>query len=717
MRPLWSMLLIGLLATSATAQDGAALIRDLTSDSVPLRRAAANRIRNANRAVQLQALATLIDRLPTEPDGQVRLALFDILTALGPAAEPAIPALVQTLKTDAGVRGAEALHQDFRAAFALAMIGKPAVPALRAVLVEPKESVRAEVIMALGRIGPDASAAVPNLVPLLGTNRDRIGREASHALGQIGGPALDPLLLLSVTGDLTTRLRAIAGLGQVARPDQRVSAAVLQAARDPDPQVRTQGLQALTRFDLPAAAVLPVLRAGLSDPVESVQHAAAGLVCDRRDWLAPLAPDLAANLLGSTPAVADHAAFLLGVVGRESGPRLLAALADSASRIDSIGAALAAIGRPVVPLLGPAIRSPDPRVRRGAALALGQVRPVDPGALTQLVGGLPDPDEAVRGDFLTAIGHLGSRGRDAVPAVRALLHDPAAANRLRVLAILARSAPRDDQLVADLIGAISDDSPAVQEAAIVTLRALGPLGRPALPRVVGVIGSPIASVRLAAVLFIESLGGAAAEAVPALADRLGDPDPQVRLTTAQTLGKLGKPAQPAYGRLAELFGDDQPSVREVAALAVGNLELDADTLRPDLSRALKDTQFDVRKAAIRSVGRLGPAGVVFLPDLIALATTKENAKLIERPLKVFERTGPAARSLPELVALLDADPVAVRLLAIKFLGLAGPAANGVLPQLDRLRDDPSAEVRAQAKTACALIRPEPEPPATPGERP
>ena len=104
----------------------------------------------SDRNVQREALPVLIDRLTKEKDGQVRLAVLDTLTALGPDAASAVPALVQTLRTDFGGRGSEASHQDYRSALALAAIGKPAVEGLRGLLKERKESVRAEVAMALG---------------------------------------------------------------------------------------------------------------------------------------------------------------------------------------------------------------------------------------------------------------------------------------------------------------------------------------------------------------------------------------------------------------------------------------------------------------------------------------------------------------------------------------------------------------------------------------
>jgi hypothetical protein len=54
--------------------------------------------------------------------------------------------------------------------------------------------------------------------------------------------------------------------------------------------------------------------------------------------------------------------------------------------------------------------------------------------------------------------------------------------------------------------------------------------------------------------------------------------------------------------------------------------------------------------------------------------------------------------------MLDHKQDAVRLLAIKFLRLAGRNAKDALPSLERLADDPNAEVRKQAEAACKQIK-------------
>jgi superfamily II RNA helicase len=87
-----------------------------------------------------------------------------------------------------------------------------------------------------------------------------------------------------------------------------------------------------------------------------------------------------------------------------------------------------------------------------------------------------------------------------------------------------------------------------------------------------------------------------------------------------------------------------------------------------------------------------------------MAEKKENLRSVERMLRRFERAGPDTRSLPELVKQLEHNQDAVRLLAIKFLALAGPSAKEAIPALDRMREDPNAEVRKQAQAASDRIK-------------
>jgi HEAT repeat protein len=705
-----ALLVFAICVPTSTARDGTtpdratSPIANLKSKDLETRRAAAARLRTASREVRRDALPALIELLMKEKDGQVRLAVLDTVTASGADAAAAVPALVHTLRTDYGGQRQEESHQDYRSAVALAAIGKPAVEGLSGLLKERKESVRAEVVMALGRIGPDAEAAVPDLVPLLGDRSERIRREASRALGRIGPAAVTPLLAASAREEPIVCARAVEGLGYLAVPDDRVVQSVLKCARHTAPEVREAAIVALARFRLPDEALLPVVEPGVGDEAERVRLAVVDVLAERRALLTRLAPKLEGLLTARDEGTARHAAFLLSRTGPEAAPRLLGALRHDTSRIEPIAEALAQIGRPAATLLSQAVGDPDPRVRRGAALALGRIRPVVPGTASKLTAGLSDPDGDVRAAFLTAIGSLGSRAGEAVPAVRGLLNDRSPENRMLALEFLARATPRDDRLLTDIAPLLKDADPRVERRTIDVIRTLGPRGFKAMPEIVGKLDSQNPDVRLAAVEFVESHGPAAAGVIPQLTRLLDDPTPRVRTIAARALGGLGKAAQPAFARLTPLLGARQVEVREAATTAIGSLELDAGVIRPHLARALGDENSEVRRAASRAILKLGPQGALFIPDIILLAEKKENARSVERLLRRFERAGPDVRSLPELVKELGHKQDRVRLLAIKFLGLAGRNARDALPALERMRDDPNGEVRKQAQAACDRIK-------------
>jgi HEAT repeat protein len=704
--------LCGPLAARGTARDGSttdhaeflSLIEDLRAGNVEVRRTAAARLGMSDRPVQRMALPALIDRLMNEKDGQVRLAVLDAVTALGHDAAPAVPALVHTLRTDAGNRRLEESHQDYRSALALAAVGKPAVEGLRGLLTERKENVRAEAAMGLGRIGPDAEAAVPDLILLLGDKSERIQGEAYLALGRIGTAAVEPLTVAAANPDAQVRTRAVEGLGALSAPDDRASRAVLECAHDAVPEVRTAALKSLPRFELPDAVVLPILKENLRHEDEHVQRAVVNWLVARPALLRQTASELDRLLMGGNDGVSHHAAFLLGKIGPDAAPRLLKALHDERSRIDQIAEALAQIGRPAVGLLTQAVEAPEPRVRRGASLALGQIRPLAPGTVQKLRVGLEDRDPAVRSAFLTAIGSLGPRARESVPSVRSLLRDDSAAIRIQVIDVLSHCAPRDERLVDDLMSLLDDPDAQVQRRTIDAIRSLGPAGIKALPVIIRKLRAADREVRLAAAEMIGSHGRSAADAVPALILMLDDPTPELQTVAAQTLGKLGKAAQPAFEPLTVLLRAEPVKVREAAAATMGSLGVDAEVIRPHLARALRDNESDVRRAAMTAIQRLGPQGSLFVPDLIGLAGRKDTLMSVQRLLRRFERRGPDVRSLPELAKQLEHEQVAVRLLAIKFLGLAGRNAREHVPALERLREDPSNEVREQAKAASEQIK-------------
>jgi HEAT repeat protein len=285
-----------------------------------------------------------------------------------------------------------------------------------------------------------------------------------------------------------------------------------------------------------------------------------------------------------------------------------------------------------------------------------------------------------------------------------LLKDASAEIRLLVVATLARCSARDGQLAVALAPVMGDPDPRVVRGAIDALRALGPKGIGILAAVIAKLDDRDPDVRFAALEFVESHGPSAARAIPEVTAMLDDTTPRVRVMSARMLGGLGKSAQSAFPRLTPLLAASQAEVREAATSAIASLELGADVLRPHIGKVLHDESPEVRRAASRAVQRLGPQGAQFIPDLILLAEKKENVRAAERLLRRFESGRPEVHSLPELVKLLGHEQERVRLLAIKFLALAGRDAAQAIPALEELRGDPSAEVRKQAEAATVRIK-------------
>jgi HEAT repeat protein len=143
--------------------------------------------------------------------------------------------------------------------------------------------------MGLGRIGRDAAAAVPDLVPLLGDSSARVRHEASRGLWSIGPAAVDALVAASEDRNVVVREGAVEGLGFSSAPDDRVNRALVASAHDGAPEVRAAAVRSLAKRHLPDDAVLPIVRENLRDQDERVHLAAVSLLVERRTFLTRMA--------------------------------------------------------------------------------------------------------------------------------------------------------------------------------------------------------------------------------------------------------------------------------------------------------------------------------------------------------------------------------------------------------------------------------------------
>jgi HEAT repeat protein len=113
-----------------------------------------------------------------DPSWDTQICVMSALKRFGPKAKKAVPSLIRALRTTmpvaVGVNAQEALVE----------IGEPAVPTLMELLKEEKAPRRAAASI-LGKIGPQAKAAVPILVVLLKDKEDVIARILFSRCGEL----------------------------------------------------------------------------------------------------------------------------------------------------------------------------------------------------------------------------------------------------------------------------------------------------------------------------------------------------------------------------------------------------------------------------------------------------------------------------------------------------------------------------------------------------
>lgn len=262
------------------------------------------------------AVPAIADRLESDKDERVRLAAAGVLGQIGPDAKAAVPALIGALKDEgfdvaswsatalgkigpgakaavpelAKMLGSYRSSRSYTAAVALGEIGpdaKAAVPdllrmvekdlhhyapeaclalwriekhpeAIPALIRILKTDYSSEVGMAayaLGRIGPDARAAVPQLVATLSNKESLVASQTALALWQIAKheKAIPTLIRLLTDENTTERYHAAWRLQVIGPPAKEAVPALVKNLKDKADYVAPAAADALKAIDPEAA--------------------------------------------------------------------------------------------------------------------------------------------------------------------------------------------------------------------------------------------------------------------------------------------------------------------------------------------------------------------------------------------------------------------------------------------------------------------------------
>jgi HEAT repeat protein len=421
------------------------LVEMLGDSDERVRKAAAQAL--ARIAPKDRTVAVVLARALADSNLDVRVGACHTLGAMGPAAEPAFPALVDMLG-----RG----DYPHLAASALVQIGpaaRPVVPALIALIEERKtgkiqESARAAV-WALGAIGP-ADQVLPTLLQILEESQNvALHDSAADAMARLGpaaGKALPALIRDAEAKWPEVHPSTVAALGQMGPEAVPVLGRVL---KDAPARSRALAAETLGAMGAAAKAAVPALRNALHDREPRVALEAAFALCQL-----DADPQYAREVI--VQAVRDEP--FRGVMQfrpgpelsrriQKVGPVLLPALVDllkdsntprQLRAIDAI-AAMGPAAKPAIPALLPLARDSDVRVRDAAALALVQVIADVQDALAALRALAMEPSQVW---MACKLAQFGPAARVARPELLDLLGSPDA-RAASLLALEAVGAPTE----------------------------------------------------------------------------------------------------------------------------------------------------------------------------------------------------------------------------------------------------------------------------------
>lgn len=513
--------------------------------------------------------------------------------------------------------------QDFAnskfARLALTACGSKAVPYLISFL--KSEETQSAAVDALGDIGKEAQAAIPDLIELLDVNHD-----AKFTLAEIGETAVPALSKALKDKSKNVRQNAAIALSRIGKKAKAAVPNLIEALKDSDGQVRSYAAEALAEIGKEARAAVPLLIAllkkdGTSD-VRRNAAAALGKIGEEPQEAVPVLIEA----LQEDDNVNDDATWALGRFGKAAVPSLIEALKDENEELRSRAVfALVLIGKDkdaeaAVPALEVALKDKNPIIRARAAVALAEINPANArSVVSDLVAALKysgyseDGETQVRAAKI--LGNLGQNAQKAVPTLSNILKrdcryaDPyqieVCVNTVIALGNIGQVA---EAAVPDLIDVLKQERrPWNTELRANTALALGKIGADTSETVaalVAALGDGSQEVRSSAAIALEKIGVNLKDLIPRLIANLNAQDENIRRQAALALGTIGQDAVPA---LIEALNHKNLLTSKGAAFALGYIQLPTKEVIEQLEEIVRDesNDLDLRRVAASSLEKLG----------------------------------------------------------------------------------------------------------------
>jgi HEAT repeat protein len=515
-----------------------------------------------------EAKGAVPDLIETFRQGQSKDEAIDALVAIGAGTEVTIPVLIERFLKQGCVHrtGAGTFFYNPYVETSLAGIGAPAVPALVEVLKGPNKEMRVCAAWVLCEIGPAARTAIPSLI------------EAIERLDQDWGAK-------------TFKFYVVRALGRIG-PDARAAVPILNRLLDqalkPSPAEDTRDAfdvaTALAEIGAPPTGKLLDAFVRTGDSFAARQLACLGPKAREA------VPSLRALLTDKRLEVRANAAVALAYIEPSLGESIpvliegLNHLDDNTLDVLEVPQALAQLGpkaKAAIPTLIGLVKKE--RDDSDVLNALVQIDPEGKECVPALISALDHEDFNVVVVADDCLGLLGPKAKDSVPALAAIVtrkSDEEFSNgdgpQISAARALRRIGPQARPAIPALIGALKyrrvvrppGDSEyydySAATAAAEVLGAFGAEAKAAIPALIEVIQTRAKDdenlpVRKAAILALGHMGPDATAAIPVLQNLIKDEQKDLKLRP-EMLAALYQLA-PDGRALAEKWLDKPPSER------------------------------------------------------------------------------------------------------------------------------------------------------------
>ncbi len=439
----------------------------------------------------------------------------------------------------------------------LKKIGKIAIPLLLKILADEDKYIRMSAAEALGKIGPSAEPAIPELLETaLVDSESSVRVFAAKALEKIGyatNQVVSHLVTALESNDnsLQTRENAAEALGNIGQIAVPAMPHLVIALKENKPSF-------LKNFNFSMGSLF-----SRSSPTA---------LKDSHWWKVREAAAEAIGKIGPTAAQAI--------------PSLIVALEDS--KLDVRSASAEALGKigptavQAVPSLIVALENDYSDVQRKAVEALGKIGPDAAQAVPSLMTALGDSDRFVRHEVAKALGKIGPAAAPAVPSLVTTLEDTYKPARLATVITLGKIGPDAALAVPHLITALNNSNHRLD-----TIEALGNIGSAASPAVpslvkVGADNMDYWTDKKSKEAFEKALNNIGFAAIPYLATVLVDSDNNVRRLAVLTLKDIGSLA--AIPHLVTALADSNEYIRRDAKKALDEIDPTKKLRKPALRK-------------------------------------------------------------------------------------------------------------------------------------